>query len=193
MLEDVSVHDELSARSQSLAEHSESSRWLEQVAGLEKLRLKLNSAPLPHVPSCSSACASQPLHVSMLPIPLCTCPGARSTCVGADGFCSGAGRLHGSHCSVPSRVSAAHPVPQDSCLFSGHSGLWAVTPPSSCACSKFIFQLLQIWSASRVTPAGPIMSEAAAWLSWEQEASLQKVLDIGFMLFPGLGSFLGKY
>lgn len=43
-----------------------------------------------------------------------------------------------------------------------------------------------------MTPTGPIGSEAAAWLSWEQEASLQKVLDVGFRLFPGPGSFLGK-
>lgn len=61
----VSVRDELSASSQSLAERFESSRWLGQVAGLEKLRLKLNSTPLPHVPSCSSAWASWPLHVSL--------------------------------------------------------------------------------------------------------------------------------
>lgn len=119
MLGDVSVRDELGARSQSLAERSKSSRWLGQVAGLEKLRLKLNSAPLPHVPSCSSACSSRPLHVSlsMLPIPFCTCPRTRSTCVGADGFYSGSGRLHGSHWSVPTGVSAAHPVSQGSCLF----------------------------------------------------------------------------
>lgn len=119
--------------SQSLAERFESSRWSGQVADLEKLRLKLNSTPLPHVHCCSSACTSQPLHVSisMLPIPLCTCPGARSTCVGADGFYSGAGRLLGSHWSVPSGVSAAHPVPQGSCLFFGHSGLWAELSNSS--------------------------------------------------------------
>lgn len=93
---------------------------------------------------------------------------------------------------MPSGVNAAHPVPQGSCIFFGHSGLWAVTPSSSCACSKFIFQLLQIWSTSCVTQTGPIGSEAAAWLSWEQEAS-QKVLDVGLGLFLGLGSFLGKY
>lgn len=61
----VSVRDELSAASQSLAECSESSRWLRQVAGLEKLRLKLNSTPFRHVPSRSSACVSWPLHVSL--------------------------------------------------------------------------------------------------------------------------------
>lgn len=195
MFGDISVGDELSAGSQSLAEHIESSRWLGQVAGLKKHRLKLNSTAFPHVPCCSSACTSRPLHasLSMLPIPLCTCPKARSTCIGPDGFFSGAGRLCGSHWSVPSGVNAAHPVPQGSCLFFGHSGLWAVTPPSSCACSKLIFQLLQIWSASHVTPTGPFGSEAAAWLSWEQEASLQKVLDVGFRLFPGRRSFLGKY
>lgn len=63
MFGDVSMCDELSAGSQSLAEHFESSRWLGQVAGLEKLRLKLNSTPLPHFPCCSSACTSWPLHV----------------------------------------------------------------------------------------------------------------------------------
>lgn len=153
-------HQHACAGSQSLAEHS----WKQQMVrtgcwfGKAEAKAKFYSSP-----SCSFLQLSVWLlaspSLSILPIPLCTCLRAGSTCVGAEGFYSGAGRLHGGPL-----VCAAHPVPQGS--FLGYSGLWAVTPPSSCACSKFIIQLLQIWSASCVTPTGLIGSQAAAWLSW---------------------------
>lgn len=149
-------------------------------------------------PSCSflqlSMCLlASPCLSPLLPIPLCTCLGARNTYVGADGFYSGVERLHGSHWSVPSGMSAAHPVPQGFCLFFGLSGLWTVTLPFSCARSKFIFQLLIFGQLHMWPQQAPSGQRLYMVVMGARRPCCRKHLDVGFILFLRLGSFLGKY
>lgn len=90
--------------------------------------------------------------------------------------------------------SAGRPVPQGFLCFFGDSGPWAVTGPAPCAQGKFSFQFICLkFGQLRVWPRrSPLCQRLQLGCHWEQDASLQEVQHVGFWLFPGSRSFLGK-
>lgn len=70
-----------------------------------------------------------------------------------------------------------------------------VSSPSHMGQGKFSFQFICLkfgWLHSWPQQS-PLGQRLQLGHHWEQDASLQKRQDVGFRLFPGLESFLGKY
>ena len=197
--------DELSARSWSLAEHFKSSQMVESSHWFGKAEAKAKFCSSPsHFPLQLTACLPASPHL-LCPSRSARALGAGSACVRADDFCYVAGRLPAARLRCepqwepfvlcPLQQSASHPVPQGSLCFFGDSGPWAVMGSAPCARGKFSFQFICLkFSRLHAWPRqSPLDQRLQLGRHWEQDASLQKVQDVGFRLFPGSGSFLGKY
>lgn len=140
MLGELTLRDELNARSWSLAEHFKTARWSSRLFGKAEAKAKFCSSPscfLLQLTTCLPAslhllCPSHSAHVL----------GAGSTLIGAVEFYYMAERLHTAclRCQplwepfilcLPWQ-SASHHIPQDSLCSFGDSGPWAVMCPAPC-------------------------------------------------------------